>query len=79
MKRQPHWLYCPVSTSRRLPSKKTVRLGDKAKPLVRSMTDGFAVFAKRGSQYKIIKIKFAISMIAVTPATESTKASLASW
>jgi hypothetical protein len=29
-------------------------------------------------QYNISKIKFAISMIAVTPATESTKASLAS-
>ena len=35
--------------------------------------------AAKGSQYKIIKIKSAISMIAVTPATESTKASLASW
>ena len=35
--------------------------------------------SERCSQYKIIKIKFAISMIAVTPATESTKASLASW
>jgi hypothetical protein len=25
--------HCPASTSRRLPSKKTVRMGDKAKPL----------------------------------------------
>ncbi len=30
------------------------------------------------NQYKIIKIKFAISVIAVTPATASTKARLAS-
>ena len=37
--------------------------------------DGFAVFA----QCKIIKSKYAVSIIAVTPATESTKASLASW
>ena len=39
--------------------------------------DGFAVCA--GDQYKIIKIKFVASMIAVTPATASSKASLASW
>src|SRR6516164_6766186 len=38
--------------------------------------DGFAVCA--GDQYKIIKIKFVASMIAVTPATASSKASLAS-
>ena len=31
------------------------------------------------SQYKISKIKLSISMTAVTPATESTKASRASW
>ena len=39
--------------------------------------DGFAVCA--GDQYKIIKIKFVATMIAVTPATASSKASLASW
>jgi hypothetical protein len=32
-----------------------------------------------GTQYKISKIKLSISMIAVTPATASTNASLASW
>ena len=31
------------------------------------------------SQYMISKIKLSISMITVTPAMESTKASLASW
>jgi hypothetical protein len=31
------------------------------------------------SQYKISKTKLSISMMAATPATESTKASLASW
>jgi hypothetical protein len=30
-------------------------------------------------QYKISKIKLSINMINVTPAMESTKASLASW
>jgi hypothetical protein len=34
---------------------------------------------EQGAQYKISKTKLSISMIAVTPATESTKASLASW
>jgi hypothetical protein len=32
----------------------------------------------QSTQYKISKIKLSISMIAVTPAAESTKASLAS-
>jgi hypothetical protein len=31
------------------------------------------------AQYKINKSKYAVSIIAVTAATESTKASLASW
>jgi len=40
----------------------------------------FARFASsQGAQYKIIKIRFVASMIAVTPAMESIKASLASW
>ena len=56
----------------------TARMGDKAKPSgVSASADGFAVCA--GDQYKIIKIKFVASMIAVTPATASSKASLASW
>jgi hypothetical protein len=33
----------------------------------------------KGNQYKISKTKLSISMIEVTPATESTNASLASW
>ena len=33
----------------------------------------------RSDQYKISKTKFVISMIVVTPATESIKASLACW
>jgi hypothetical protein len=40
--------------------------------------DGFAVLSRRCNQYKISKIKFAISMTAVTPAKERTRASLAS-
>src|SRR5262249_60647023 len=40
--------------------------------------DCFAV-SERAAQYNISKSKFAISMIPVTPATESTNASLASW
>jgi hypothetical protein len=38
-----------------------------------------ALLFEAGAQYKISKSKFAISIIAVTPAMESTKASLASW
>jgi hypothetical protein len=41
------------------------------------IADGFAVC--ESGQYKISKIKLSISMIAVTPAMESAKASLASW
>jgi hypothetical protein len=33
----------------------------------------------KGNQYRISKIKLSISMTAVTPATESAKAFLASW
>ena len=38
-----------------------------------------ALLFEQVAQYRIIKIKLSISMIAVTAATESTKASLASW
>jgi hypothetical protein len=38
-----------------------------------------ALLFEQVAQYKIIKIKFVASMIAITPATASTKASLASW
>jgi len=38
-----------------------------------------ALLKRAGAQYKISKIKFAISVMVVTPATESIKASLASW
>jgi hypothetical protein len=40
--------------------------------------DGLCCLRKR-FQYKISKSKFTISMMAVTPATESTNASLSSW
>jgi hypothetical protein len=36
-------LHCPVSTAQRIPSKKTVRMGDKAKPLSVGGAGGFAV------------------------------------
>jgi hypothetical protein len=35
--------------------------------------------SKRRTQYKISKIKLATSIMAITPATESTKACVASW
>jgi hypothetical protein len=38
-----------------------------------------ALVFEQTAQYKISKIKLSISMIAVTPATARTKASLASW
>ena len=69
----------PVSTSRRLPSEKTVRMGDKAKPLAAYRRRLCCLCGCGAIQYKISKIKLSISMIAVTPATESTNASLASW
>ena len=52
-------------------------LDDKAKPSVSYRPT--ALLFEQGAQYKISKIKFAISVMAVTPATESTKASLAPW
>jgi len=51
--------------------------GGQGKAVRRGSADGFAVRA--GDQYKISKIKLVASMIAVTPAMESIKASLASW
>jgi hypothetical protein len=51
-------------------------MGTKAKLSGVGSADGFAVWWKR-SQYQISK--YAIIMIAVTPAMESTNASLASW
>jgi hypothetical protein len=38
-----------------------------------------AICEQQGAQYKINKIKLSMSMIVVTPTTESTNASLASW
>jgi hypothetical protein len=57
-------------------SENTARMGDKA---VRRQEAPTALLFEQVAQYKIIKIKFVASMIAVTPATASTKASLASW
>ncbi len=51
--------------------------GTKAKPSgVGALA---ALLFEQAAQYKVIKTKFAISMIAVAPARESTKASFASW
>jgi hypothetical protein len=38
-----------------------------------------ALLFARAVNYRISKIKYAVSIMAITPATESTKASLASW
>ena len=54
------------------------RSATKAKPLA-ALADGFAVLSRRRTQYKMSKIKLAISEMAVTPARESTKACVASW
>jgi hypothetical protein len=43
------------------------------------MTLRYHDFALHQTQYKLINMKFTISMIALTPAMESSKASLASW
>jgi len=37
------WLHCLVSTTRMMPSKKTVRLGQQGKAVGARMPDGFAV------------------------------------
>jgi hypothetical protein len=52
-------------------------VGDEGKAVGRGPPT--ALLFEQGAQYKISKTKLSISMIAVTPATESTKASLASW
>jgi len=66
-----------VSTARRMLSENTARMGDEGKAA--GTVPPTALLFEEGAQYKISKIKRSISMIAVTPATESTKASLASW
>jgi hypothetical protein len=70
-------LHRPGSTARRMLSKNTARMGDEGKAA--GTVPPTASLFEEGAQYKISKIKLSISMIAVTPATESTKASLASW
>src|SRR6516164_9408863 len=55
----------------------TAGLGTKAKPLA-AYCRRLCCLSER-DQYKISKTKFAISMIAVAPATESINASLSSW
>jgi hypothetical protein len=52
-------------------------MGDEGKAVGR--VPPTALLFEKSGQYKINKIKLSISMIAVTPATESIKASLASW
>ena len=53
-------------------------LATKAKPLA-AWRRAFAVLSRRRTQYKISKIKLAISEMAITPARENTKACVASW
>ena len=52
-------------------------MGDEGKAVGWLSADGFAVWAR--AQYKISKTKLSISIIAITPATDSTNVSLASW
>ena len=65
--------------TQRLPPKKAVRMGDEGKAVGTMPPTALLSLRVRCGQYKISKIKLSISMIAVTPATESTNASLASW
>jgi hypothetical protein len=51
---------------------------DAAQKSTTLATQGLTTFLRASIQYKISKTKLSISMMAVTPATESTKASLAS-
>jgi hypothetical protein len=53
-------------------------MGDEGKAVGCAQRRRLCCLSER-PQYKINKIKLSISMIAITPATESTKASLASW
>src|SRR5262249_33281627 len=61
----------PVRQTQRLLSKKTARMGDEGKAA--GCRSPAALLSEQARQYKISKIKLSISMIAVTPATESTK------
>jgi hypothetical protein len=69
----------PGFDTRTMLSKKAARMGDKAKPSGVISERRRLCCLSSVAQYKIIKIKFVASMIAVTPATASSKASLASW
>jgi hypothetical protein len=46
--------------------KKAVRMGDKAKPSGVRKRRRLCCLSRQGAQYKLIKIKFVASMIAVT-------------
>jgi hypothetical protein len=56
----------------------TARMGDEGKA-VRRRGAPTALLFEQGGQYRISKSKYAVSIMAVTLATESTKASRASW
>jgi hypothetical protein len=59
-----------------MPSENTARMGDEGKAV--GCVPPTALLFEQGGQYKISKSKYAVSIMAVTPATESTNASLAS-
>jgi hypothetical protein len=66
----------PGFEAQRLLSKKTARVGDEGKAV--GCVPPTALLFEQGGQYRISKSKYAVSIMAVTPATESTNASLAS-
>jgi hypothetical protein len=70
------WLHCPFDSST-LPSEKTVRMRQQGKAV--GCVPPAALLFEQGGQYRISKSKYAVSIMAVTPATASTNASLASW
>ena len=75
VKRQRHWLHYPGFDNPTIAVQEHGTYGGQRKA-VGCVPPTALLF---GTQYKIIKIKFVASMIAVTPATASSKASLASW
>jgi len=70
-------LHCPVSITQRMPPRTRHEGGRRQSR--QAWGPPTALLFEQVAQYKISKTKLSISMIAVTAATESTKASLASW
>ena len=69
-------LHCRGSTARRMLSENTARMGDEGNAVRRRGAPTALLFE---GQYRISKSKYAVSIMAVTLATESTNASRASW